>query len=143
MYFLFLNAHTHTHPRRQAELEERGGIIHSEVSAKNLHKVVHPTISVLGDVGDSLRKLQPLLEKNLDHSSPDIREASVNAKAKLLEGAGDLVDPAKRFKALYTVLTDGLKPLVSGIKKEVIHYLGDTCSAMLEEIDAALGKLRR
>ena len=85
------------------------------------------------DVAPFVPILQPLLDKNLDHSSPDIREASVNAKAKLLEGAGDLVDPAKRFKALYTVLTDGLKPLVSGIKKEVIHYLGDTCSAMLEE----------
>ena len=78
---------------------------------------------------------QPLLEKNLDHSSPDIREASANAKAKLLDGAGDLVDPNKRVKALVEVVVAGVSKLTAGssVPKGVVDYLGDTCAAMLEE----------
>merc|ERR1719183_1289131 len=40
------------------------------------------------DIAPFVPALMPLLDKNLEHSSPDIREATVNAKAKLLEGAG-------------------------------------------------------
>ena len=85
------------------------------------------------DVAPFVPLLLPLLEKNLDHSSPDIREASANAKAKLLEGAGDLVDPAKRATALKDALVGGLKGLGLAIQPEVIAYIGDTGSAMLEE----------
>ena len=48
------------------------------------------------DVAPFVPLLRPLLDKNLDHSSPDVREATVIAKAKLLDGAGDIVDPDKR-----------------------------------------------
>merc|ERR1719502_1200487 len=65
-------------------------------------------IKEASDVAPFVPLLLPLLEKNLDHSSPDIRDASVNAKAKLLEGAGDLVDPAKRSKALHDVTVAGI-----------------------------------
>jgi len=85
------------------------------------------------DVAPFVPVLQPLLDKNLEHSSPDIRDASVNAKAKLLEGAGDLVDPAKRSKRLKEVVVEGIGAMATGVKPEVIGYLGDTVAAMLEE----------
>merc|ERR1719502_917052 len=48
------------------------------------------------DIAPFVPLLLPLLDKNLEHSSPDIREASTLAKQKLLDGAGDMVDPDKR-----------------------------------------------
>ena len=44
----------------QAEKEGRGGIIHFEVSRKNVNKVLKATEVVMGDVKDNLRKLIPL-----------------------------------------------------------------------------------
>jgi len=85
------------------------------------------------DVAPFVPIVLPLLEKNLDHSSPDIRDASTNAKAKLLEGAGDLVDPAKRSKALSEVITSGLGAMSLDVKPAVISYVAETGSAMLEE----------
>merc|ERR1719502_928271 len=52
------------------------------------------------DIAPFMPVLLPLLDKNLEHSSPDVRSASVVAKEKLLEGAGDLVDPQLRFNAI-------------------------------------------
>uniref|UniRef100_A0A7S2RWZ0 Acetolactate synthase n=1 Tax=Mucochytrium quahogii TaxID=96639 RepID=A0A7S2RWZ0_9STRA len=46
---------------KKAELEGRGGIVHFEISPKNIHKVVDPTVAVLGDVGANLRNVLPFL----------------------------------------------------------------------------------
>lgn len=48
---------------RLAALEKRGGIIHFEISPKNINKVVEATEAVEGDVGANLAKLLPLVEK--------------------------------------------------------------------------------
>ena len=85
------------------------------------------------DIAPFVPLLMPLLEKNLDHSSPDIRDATVKAKAKLLEGAGDLVDPMKRVNALSSTIKDGLVAAYPAIPAAVNTYLGATTAAMLEE----------
>ena len=85
------------------------------------------------DVAPFIPQILPLLEKNLDHSSPEVRDATTNAKTKLLDGAGDMVDPNKRAKALAGVIAAGLKAMAPDVKEEVITYIGATGSAMLEE----------
>lgn len=47
---------------RLAALEKRGGIVHFEISPKNINKVVEATEAVEGDVGANLAKLLPLVE---------------------------------------------------------------------------------
>lgn len=47
---------------KRAEHEGRGGIVHFEISPKNVDKVVHPTVAVHGDLADHLPNLIPLLE---------------------------------------------------------------------------------
>jgi len=47
---------------KRAEREGRGGIIHFEISPKNMHKVVAPTIAVLGDVAKNMANVVPFLE---------------------------------------------------------------------------------
>ncbi|KAM0753025.1 acetolactate synthase [Meredithblackwellia eburnea MCA 4105] len=46
---------------RQAAAAGRGGIIHFEIQPKNINKVINATVSITGDVNDSLRQLLPLL----------------------------------------------------------------------------------
>lgn len=48
---------------KKAEKQGRGGIIHFEVSAKNMHKVVQATEPVFGDVSENLIKLMPFIKK--------------------------------------------------------------------------------
>jgi len=46
-----------------AASENRGGIIHFEISPKNINKVVEATEAVEGDVTDNLRKILPLINQ--------------------------------------------------------------------------------
>ena len=85
------------------------------------------------DIAPFVPLLMPLLEKNLDHSSPDIREVSVKAKEKLQEGAGDLTDPLKRHKALHETIVKSVKGLSPTAPAEVANYIGETGAALLEE----------
>ncbi|KAG5361007.1 Acetolactate synthase catalytic subunit [Yarrowia sp. B02] len=48
---------------RAAALEGRGGIVHFEIQAKNINKVVQATEAVEGDVTESVRQLIPLINK--------------------------------------------------------------------------------
>jgi len=48
---------------KQAEKEGRGGIIHFELTPKNMHKVIHPTEAILGDVSTNMKKLTPFVER--------------------------------------------------------------------------------
>ncbi|GBG32071.1 Acetolactate synthase, mitochondrial [Hondaea fermentalgiana] len=48
---------------RRAEREGRGGIVHFEISPKNLHKVVQPTVAVLGDVVENLANVTPHVQR--------------------------------------------------------------------------------
>lgn len=56
---------------RKAALEGRGGIIHFEISPKNINKVVEATCAIEGDVAHSLSHLLPLLP---DESAMDRKE---------------------------------------------------------------------
>ncbi|CDO95926.1 unnamed protein product [Kluyveromyces dobzhanskii CBS 2104] len=47
---------------RKAALEKRGGIIHFEISPKNINKVVEAEVAVEGDVTRNLEKLLPMIE---------------------------------------------------------------------------------
>jgi len=47
---------------KKAAADGHGGIIHFEISPKNMHKVVQPTIAVVGDVTSNLTQVIPLLE---------------------------------------------------------------------------------
>ncbi|QGN15121.1 acetolactate synthase [Kluyveromyces marxianus] len=47
---------------RKAALEKRGGIVHFEISPKNINKVVEAEVAVEGDVTHNLEKLLPLIE---------------------------------------------------------------------------------
>eukprot|EP00966_Prymnesium_polylepis_P124289 2873941-Prymnesium_polylepis.1 len=85
------------------------------------------------DIAPFVPLLLPLLEKNLEHSSPDIRDSSKKAKEKLLEGAGDMVDPNLRLKAIESAVSAAIKGACAGLSAEVLSYLGATCAAMLED----------
>lgn len=85
------------------------------------------------DIAPFVPLLLPLLDKNLEHSSPDIRQSSAVAKEKLLEGAGDLVDPLKRHRALVECVQGQLSAAFPSLAAEVLLYVGETCAAMLEE----------
>jgi len=47
---------------KQAAAENRGGIIHLEISSKNINKVVPVDIAVEGDAGDSMRLMLPQIK---------------------------------------------------------------------------------
>ncbi|SCU78444.1 LAME_0A04522g1_1 [Lachancea meyersii CBS 8951] len=47
---------------RKAALENRGGIVHFEISPKNINKVVEAQVAVEGDVADNLERLLPLVD---------------------------------------------------------------------------------
>ncbi|CAI8499532.1 unnamed protein product [Hanseniaspora opuntiae] len=48
---------------KEAAEQGRGGIIHFDISAKNINKVVEATVSIEGDAAENLRDLLPLVEK--------------------------------------------------------------------------------
>ncbi|KAG0287928.1 Acetolactate synthase, mitochondrial [Linnemannia gamsii] len=49
---------------KKAALEKRGGIIHFEISPKNINKVIQATEAIEGDVTENLTKLLPLIENS-------------------------------------------------------------------------------
>jgi acetolactate synthase-1/2/3 large subunit len=53
---------------RAAALEGRGGIIHFEIQAKNVNKIVEAQIPVLGDVTASLAELLPQITNKIDRT---------------------------------------------------------------------------
>ncbi len=46
----------------RAEREGRGGIVHFEISPKQVNKVVRPTIAVMGDVAENMARLLPMVK---------------------------------------------------------------------------------
>jgi len=46
---------------KKAEAQGKGGIIHFEISPKQINKVVKPTEALLGDVGENLSQVLPLI----------------------------------------------------------------------------------
>jgi acetolactate synthase-1/2/3 large subunit len=47
---------------RRAAAENRGGIIHFDISGKQIGKIIPPTVSVLGDTKYNLQQLLPLIQ---------------------------------------------------------------------------------
>jgi len=90
-------------------------------------------IKEASDIAPFVPLLLPLLENNLDHSSPVIRDASVKAREKLLEGAGDLVDLFKRAKTISEEIRAGVAAIDASLPSEVVAYIAETCAALLEE----------
>jgi len=85
------------------------------------------------DVAPFVPILLPLLQNNSDHSSPEVRAATETAVAKLLDGAGDVVDPNKRIDALAALVKEGIAKAFPAVPAAVLTYLGGTSAAMLEE----------
>ena len=85
------------------------------------------------DVAPFVPSLLPLLEENLEHSSPDVRAATELAKARLLAGAGDEVDPAARANALADTVSKGVTSLHADLPPAVVAYVASTSAAALEE----------
>ena len=85
------------------------------------------------DVAPFVPILLPLLQNNSDHSSPEVRAATETAVAKLLDGAGDVVDPNKRIDALAALVKEGIAQAFPAVPAAVLTYLGGTSAAMLEE----------
>jgi acetolactate synthase-1/2/3 large subunit len=48
---------------KRAATEGRGGIVHFEISPKNINKIVESTVAIEGDLGSSLREVLPLLKQ--------------------------------------------------------------------------------
>ena len=62
-----------------------------------------------------------------------MRAATETAVAKLLDGAGDVVDPDKRIDALSALVKAGVAKAFPKVPAAVLTYLGGTSAAMLEE----------
>lgn len=104
---------------RLAALENRGGIVHFEISPKNINKVVEAQVAVEGDVTRNLEKLLPLIESNND------RSAWTNQIAKW----------KKEYPYAYQLETEGSK-----IKPQtVIRKLSDLVSASGKEAIVTTG----
>jgi acetolactate synthase-1/2/3 large subunit len=93
-----------------AAQEGRGGIIHFEISAKNINKVVEATEAVEGDVTSNLKKFLPL----------------VNAVADRPEWMGKVQEWKEKYPYSYQVETPGskIKPqtLIKEISKQSSTY---------------------
>eukprot|EP00948_MAST-09A_sp_MAST-9A-sp1_P003565 g3565.t1 len=63
-----------------AAKERRGGIVHFEISPKNISKVVIPTLAIVGDLADSLRTLLPLVK-----SHPFVKSDPSDTKSRELQ----------------------------------------------------------
>ena len=98
-----------------------------------LAKVLVARAKESSDIAPFVPDLLPIFERNVDHSSPVIRDATVKAKERLLEGAGDLIDPKKRHKAISEIIVGGLNKLHSTLPEQVTQYLGETGASLLQE----------
>ncbi|KAK9461151.1 thiamine diphosphate-binding protein [Lipomyces oligophaga] len=90
---------------KRAEQERRGGIVHFDISPKNINKVVNVTVAVEGDVTDNLASLMPL----------------VNTVESRSEWFSQIAEWKKRFPFAYEKETPGglIKP------QSVISVLSD------------------
>ena len=62
-----------------------------------------------------------------------VREKAALAKQKLLDGAGSLVDPAKRPRAISSLIAAELRALQPAAPAAVACYIGDTAAELLEQ----------
>lgn len=98
-----LNVRKFAPKAKQAALEGKGGIIHFEISPKNINKVVEATEAIEGDVATNLSKFIPLVEKV--ESRPNWMNQVQEWKEKypynyLLETPGSLVKPQTLIKEI-------------------------------------------
>ncbi|KAK1143762.1 Acetolactate synthase, mitochondrial [Aspergillus melleus] len=97
---------------RRAEQQGRGGIIHFDISPKNINKIVEATVAVEGDCAENLELLLPLIQQTQRpewHSKIDEWKARYPFQAfehgrknsglikpqKVIEELNDLIDPIK------------------------------------------------
>lgn len=99
------------------------------VCASNLCALVKES----SDIAPFVPLLMPLLDNNKEHSSPVIREVTAKATAALVEGAGDLVDSAKRHKTLADNVRSSLSAMHPDLPSKVLHYIGETSASLLQE----------
>ena len=106
---------------RKAALEGRGGIIHFEISPKNINKVVEATCAIEGDVAHSLSYLLPMLPER-----PPVDRT---------EWFDKIASWKKRFPFTYEPSKDGefVKP------QEVIESLNDWAEKNDRKKDIIIG----
>jgi acetolactate synthase I/II/III large subunit len=83
---------------KEAAEQGRGGIIHFDISAKNINKVVEATVSIEGDAAENLKDLLPLVEKVSKNDRSDWYNTIEGWKLKYpysytKETAGSLIKP--------------------------------------------------
>lgn len=88
---------------KQAAAENRGGIIHFEISPKNINKVVEATEAIEGDVTNNLKKFIPLVNEVSDR--PDWMQKVAEWKEKypynyLKEEPGSKIKPQTLIKEI-------------------------------------------
>ncbi|GMM35567.1 acetolactate synthase catalytic subunit [Saccharomycopsis crataegensis] len=104
-----------------AAQQGRGGIIHFEISPKNINKVVEATVAVEGDVTDNVKKLLPLVNK--------VDEASRASWFKQIENW------KKQYPYDYQKEVPGSK-----IKPQtLIQRLSDHCSKLSKDVVVTTG----
>ena len=78
--------------------------------------------------------LEPVLTKCEEHSSPDVRSAAKVAKARLLEGAGGLVDVEDRPKRIASMLQPAIHAAVPALPSQVAAFAADLGAETLEQL---------
>jgi acetolactate synthase-1/2/3 large subunit len=103
-----------------AAAENRGGIVHLEIAAKNVNKVVQATEAVIGDCATTLAALTPLVARVDDR--PEWFEEIRKWKARFPLGAYKGYKPAPRIKAQEVI--EKLSDLTADVKDKTIITTG-------------------
>jgi elongation factor 3 len=86
------------------------------------------------EVAPFVPTFEPLLAKCTDHSSPDVRAAADTAKARMAEvtAVGE-ADVEGRKQAVSSTMRESLSTAAPELPAELVHYLGDAASELLEQ----------
>ena len=91
-------------------------------------------VQTASEVAPWVPLFEPILAKCLEHSSPRVREAAERARAKLLEGAGDLVDAEQRPKAMAAEVAPQLSAALPGLPAAVSTFAAESAAELLEQL---------
>ena len=85
------------------------------------------------EIAPFIPKLEPILTKLLEHSSPVVREKADVALKKLMDGAGQLADPEQRPRELADIIATKLKSAMASAPAEVTKFASETAAELLEQ----------
>ncbi|KAL3442829.1 thiamine diphosphate-binding protein [Aspergillus insuetus] len=106
---------------KAAEDEGRGGIVHFDISPKNVNKVVQVTEAVIGDCADNLKLLLPMVEQKsrpewLAQVTAWKSQFPFRTEQPVSDSSGDLVQPQ--------ALIESLDRLVQPLKERTLITTG-------------------